>query len=324
MNKFNYLQPKSLEEASKFLKVKTQTSLPFAGGTDVLGLIKNSIISPQNVVNLKQLKNLNTINYVQGKELHIGALTTLAEISEHTVIKEKFTVLSQAAHEVASPQFRNIATIGGNICQRPRCMFYRKDNINCLRKGGDICFAFNGHNKYHCITGGGPCYMVHPSDTAVALLALNAMVSIYSGGKSKIIPIKDFFVLPEIDYTKENILKQGEILEKIIIPLLPEGSKSGYVKFKEREVWDFAIVSVAAVITKKQSVLDTVKLAFGGIAPVPWNDRAIDDLFKGTQAAEGALAAAADKMFPKADILEMNGYKIPLVRNLTKRLLLSL
>lgn len=324
MNKFNYAQPKNLDEAGKLLKKKDASSIAYAGGTDVLGLIKNAIISPENVVNLKSIKNLNKINYVKGKELQVGALVTLAEIEEHSGIKDKFTALAQAAHSVASPQLRNIATIGGNICQRPRCMYYRKENTVCLRKGGDTCFAYQEHNKYHCIVGGGPCFIVHPSDIAVALMALNAKVSIYADGKSKVIPLKDFFILPEVDYTKENILKPGEILEMIIIPEQPAGCKSEFVKFAEREVWDFSVISVAAVALKKQNTIESVKLVFGGVAPIPWNDNEIDSLFVGIKSSEDSIKTATDKMFSKADILGMNGYKLPLVRNLTKRLLLNL
>jgi len=324
MNKFNYIQPKTMNETSNLLKKNSESAIAFAGGTDVLGLIKNSILLPKDVVNLKSLKGLAEIKYVPGREMQIGALVTLAEIADHPVIKEKFTVLAQAAHDVASPQFRNVATLGGNICQRPRCMYFRKESVHCLRKGGDICYAYNGFNKYHCIIGGGPCYIVHPSDTAVALLALNAKVSIYSQGKTRIIPIKDFFVLPDVDFKKENILTAGEIVEKIIIPEQPAGSRSGYVKFMEREVWDFAIVSVAAVLNKSQNKINNVKLAFGGVAPIPWNSNDIDSAFKGIDSSEESLKKVSDNLFSKADILEMNAYKIPLVRNLTKRLLMNL
>ena len=203
-------------------------------------------------------------------------------------------------------------------------MYFRKESINCLRKGGDICYAYNGYNKYHCIIGGGPCYIVHPSDTAVALLALNAKVSIYSQGKTRIIPIKEFFVLPDIDPTRENILKAGEIVEKIIIPEPVTGGTSGYLKFREREVWDFAIVSVAAAVNKSQNIVNNVKLAFGGVAPIPWNSNEIDSAFKGIDTSEESLKKVSDNLFSKADILDMNTYKIPLVRNLTKRLLMSL
>ncbi len=196
MNTFKYIQPKDLKEASKILKSGLPESIAFAGGTDVLGLIKNGIASPEKVVNLKQIQGMSGIKFLPGKGIEIGALTTLVEIAENKQIKEKYNVLAQAASEIASPQFRNVATLGGNLCQRPRCFYFRGD-FHCLRKGGDLCYAVDGNNKFHCIIGGGPCYIVHPSVMAVALLALDASVSIYSGGKSKIIPLKEFFILPE-------------------------------------------------------------------------------------------------------------------------------
>lgn len=324
MNNFNYLQPQTLAEASKLLKKSSSNSIALAGGTDVLGLIKNNIKQPNDVVNLKAIKSLYGIKYTPGKEVHIGTLENLFDIASNPIIKEKFTALSEAANYVASPQFRNIATLGGNLCQRPRCMYFRKESVDCLRKGGDECYAYSGNNKYHCIVGGGPCCIVHPSDTAVALLAMDAKVSIFSEGKSKVIPLKDFFILPDEDFTKENILKPGEIIEKIIIPELPAGSKSKFVKFMEREAWDFAIVSVAAVVAKKQNRLDSVQLGFGGIAPIPWRKNEIDSEFKGIESSENAIKQVTDQLFPDAELLDMNGYKLPLIRNLTKRLLLEI
>ena len=323
MNSFKYQQPKSLQDAGKFLLQNKGLSLPFAGGTDVLGLIKNNIEKPENLVNLKLIKGLGNITYIAGKELRIGALVKLFEIAEHPVVKKNFTVLAQAVKETASPQFRNIATLGGNLCQRPRCFYFRGD-FHCLRKGGDICYAVDGQNKYHCIVGGGPCYIVHPSDSAVALLALNAQVSIYSNGKSRTIPLKDFFILPAVNHTKENILKQGEILEEIIIPEPPNGSKSEYIKFKERAVWDFAVVSVAAVVKKSGDRIENGSVAFGGVAPVPWRIDELNKKLKGLSIKEEDLETFSKLFFKNAFALEKNGYKIPLARNLMKRILINL
>ena len=323
MNSFKYQQPKKIKEAGNFLLHNTGLSLPFAGGTDVLGLIKNNIVNPENLVNLKLINGLDKIIYTSGKEIRIGAMTKLFEIAEHPVINEKFTVLAQAVKEIASPQFRNIATLGGNLCQRPRCYYFRGD-FHCLRKGGDICYAVDGQNKYHCIVGGGPCYIIHPSDSAVALLALNAKVSIYSKGKSKIIPLNEFFIMPEKDHTKENILKQGEIIEEIIIPEPAAGSKSEYIKFKEREVWDFAVVSVGAVLKKSGNKIKSGNVAFGGVAPVPWQIDELNKKLKGQSIKEEDLADFSKLFFKDSVALEKNGYKIPLVRNLLKRILINL
>jgi len=320
MNNFEYLQPKSLSEASEFLKKKKNASLPLAGGTDLLGMMKDYLESPEQVINLKSISGLNKIEYKENNFLEIGSLVTLVEMAENKLIKEKFSILAQAAKEIASPQFRNIATLGGNLCQRPRCFYFRGD-FHCLRKGGDICYAVDGQNKYHCIVGGSPCYIVHPSDTAVALLALNAEVSIFSNGKSRRIPIKDFFVLPDMNHTKENILETGELVEKIIIPDLPKGTTSRYIKIKEREAWDFALVSIGAVITKDGDRISRGKIAFGGVAPVPWEIESLNKKLNGFIPNESNLTNLSKNIFTNAFTLEYNVYKVPLARNLLKKIL---
>ena len=322
MNNFKYLQPKSLQDAGSLMQ-QNKNALLYAGGTDALGLIKNNIISPANLVNLKQIKGLNEIKYTAGKEIKIGALVNLVDIAAHPVIREKFTVLAEAANSIASPQFRNVATIGGNICQRPRCFYFRGD-FHCIRKGGDLCYAAAGENKYHCIVGGDPCYIIHPSDSAVALLALDAKFSIYSDKELRLVPAWDFFILPSTDPTRENILKPGEILESIIIPEPDKGSKSRYIKFMERVVFDFAIVSVAAVVKKSDGKIVKGSVAFGGVAPKPWHIDALNKNLTGLSIDEDSISAFSKKTFTDASPLEKNGYKIPLVRNLLKRILIDL
>ena len=322
MNSFKYLQPKSLQDAGSLMQ-QNKNALLFAGGTDALGLIKNNIISPENLVNLKQIKGLNEIKYTPGKEIKIGALVNLVDIAAHPVITEKFTVLAEAANSIASPQFRNVATIGGNICQRPRCFYFRGD-FHCIRKGGDLCYAAAGENKYHCIVGGDPCYIIHPSDSAVALLALDAKFSIYSDKKLKLVSAWDFFILPSVDPTRENILKPGEILESVVIPEPDKGSKSRYIKFMEREVFDFAVVSVAAVIKKSEGKIAKGSIAFGGVAPKPWHIDALNKSLTGLSTEEENITEFSKKTFTDASPLEKNGYKIPLVRNLLKRILIDL
>jgi xanthine dehydrogenase YagS FAD-binding subunit len=323
MNNFTYLQPKSLDEAGKLLRKNDKKALPLAGGTDVLGMMKDYLVSPESLINLKGIPNLNTIEYTESKSLEIGALATLVDIAENKIINDRFTILAEAAKQIASPQFRNIATIGGNLCQRPRCFYFRGD-FHCLRKGGDVCYAVDSQNKYHCIVGGGPCYIVHPSDTAVALLALDAEISIYSNGKPRRVPIKDFFLLPEKNYTKENILEPGEIVERIIIPDLPKNAKSKYIKFMERETWDFAMVSVGAVIKKNGGSIAGGRVAFGGVAPIPWQIENLNKRLAGLSISESNFSNISKDTFKDAATLEHNAYKVPLARNLLKRVLIEL
>ena len=319
MNNFTYLQPKTLEEASQLLKEEGIQTIPFAGGTDALDLIKTDIINPNRVINLKKISNLSTIEYTAGKGLRIGTMVTIAELAEHNLINEKYSVIAQAAKEIASPQLRNVGTIGGNICQRPRCYYFR-EQFDCIRKGGDTCYAYQGYNKLHCVVGGGPCFIVHPSDMAVALLALDAKVVIFSNGKSRTTPISKFFVLPEEDYLHENILKPGEIITDFQISDLPINTKSGYLKFKERAAWDFALVSIAAVIQMKGKIIQSGRVALGGVAPIPWQEEILNQKLAGLPADENAISQWSKNALKKADPLSLNSYKIQLSQNLLKRL----
>ena len=323
MNNFEYIQPKTLKEASKALRVDWQTSLPFAGGTDLLGMMKDEIESPDKLVNLKSIPGLNNINYTPGKGLSIGALTTIAEIAEHQLITEKYSVLAQAAKEVASPQLRNVGTIGGNICQRPRCWYFRGE-FHCLRKGGDLCYAVDGRNKFHCVIGGGPCFIVHPSDIAVALTALDAKLVIFSGKKSRTISINDFFVLTDINVERENILQPGEIVTEIQIPDLPSNSISDYLKMKERGAWDFALVSVAAIVQKNGSSFSSGRVALGGVAPIPWLDKEVSEQLAGFKINAENIEQLSKKALGEAEPLENNAYKVPLTQNMIKKLLLKI
>jgi len=218
---------------------------------------------------------------------------------------------------------RNMGTIGGNLCQRPRCWYFRGD-FPCLRKGGDECFAVSGENKYHCIIGGGPCYIVHPSDLAVALLALDAKLTIAWKNGSKTVPISQFFVLPEDDPYRENILNPGEIVTAIHVPFKGEDLLSGYLKFKERGAWDFAVVSVAASLKVENGKIEEGKVAFGGMAPKPWQEATLNQTLSGLPISEEALESLKQITLTEADPLEQNGYKLPLARNLMKRLLSNL
>jgi len=320
MNRFEYFQPATLQEAVNLLGREGQNILPMGGGSDLLGLIKHQILSPDALVNLKGIAGLDTISYTAGKGLRIGSQVKVVSIAENAVIRQKYPALSEAAAEVASPQLRNMGTLGGNLCQRPHCWYFRGD-FNCLRKGGDTCFAALGENKYHCITGGDPCFIVHPSDLAVALLALNATISIMSGSSNRTIPLNDFFVLPSDDVMHENILKPGEIITEVFVPELPQGSVSGYIKFRERAAWDFAVVSVAAVLQKSGRKILNGRIALGGVAPRPWLETNVSNLLSNFTVNPGNIEAAAQAALKDAVILEKNDYKIQLTKNLIKRLL---
>jgi xanthine dehydrogenase YagS FAD-binding subunit len=188
-----------------------------------------------------------------------------------------------------------------------------------LRKGGDVCYAVDGENKFHCIIGGGPCFIVHPSDTAVALLALNASLTIFSGKKSRQVHMRDFFVLPDKDVTRENILQPGEIVTEIHVPEAVPGMRSGYLKLKERDVWDFATVSVAAVLQTRGNKIKTARVVLGGVAPKPWLEEHVSNQLAGLTINAENLEKVVSGALKDAEPLEQNAYKIPMARNAIKR-----
>lgn len=323
MNNFTYIKPRNLEEAGKLTGANWTEALLYAGGTDMLGLMKDGIEKPAKLIDLKTLPGLDKIVYTPGKGLKIGALATITSIAEHETINQKYAVLAEAAKQVASPQLRNIGTIGGNLCQRPRCWYFRGD-FHCLRKGGDVCYAVEGESKFHCIIGGGPCFIIHPSDMAPALMALDASVTVISGKKSRQIPLREFFVLPEKIVTRENILAPGDIITEISVPEAPTGLRSGYLKIKEREVWDFATVSAAAAIQVIEGKIVNARVVLGGVAPVPWLEKTLNQTLPGQSLDPQKIEQIAAEALKDAEPLDKNAYKIPLARNAIKQLLVRL
>jgi xanthine dehydrogenase YagS FAD-binding subunit len=322
MKNFTHIKPKNLEEASRALGNNRENALPYAGGSDLLGLMKDGIEQPEKLIDLKTLPGLDKISYSPGKGLTIGALVTIAGIAEHEIINKKFPVLAQAAREVASPQLRGQGTTGGNICQRPRCWYFRGD-FHCLRKGGDTCYAVTGENKFHCIIAGGPCFIVHPSDTAVALLALDASLTIFSGKKSRPVPIQEFFVLPDKNVIRENILEPNEIITEIHVPDTTPGTLSRYLKLKERDVWDFATVSAAAVLQVQGNKIKSARIALGGVAPKPWLEKYVSSQLAGMTINAETLEKLVSGALKEAEPLEQNAYKIPLARSAIKRVIIN-
>src|SRR5438874_1155679 len=227
MKAFEYTSPRDLRQASEQLGNDFSRAKLLAGGIDLLGEMKERIIEPDRVVNLKSVPGLNHLE-AGAKGLRLGALVTLAEIEEHPVVRRSYTALAEAAESVASPQIRNVGTIGGNLCQRPRCWYYRDETVKCLKKGGSKCYAAEeeADNKYNAILGGGPSYIVHPSDCATALVALDARVRYQDrGGKAQEVPAEKFFILPSENVRRENILQHGDIVTEVFIPAPPRGAR---------------------------------------------------------------------------------------------------
>ena len=218
MDKFSYVNATSLKQVTSLLSDSGWGEVMLiAGGTDLLSELKEYIETPKKLVNLKTLPGMDSIS-ADASGLKIGALTTVADIAMHPTIRQHYTVLAQAAGSVATPQIRNVGTLGGNLCQRPRCWYYRDETVNCIKKGGDICYAVDGLSKYHAIFGGDPVYIVHPSDIAPALIALNASIKIVGPEGEKTLKVEEFFTLPTANPFRENVLEPNEIVVEVQVP----------------------------------------------------------------------------------------------------------
>jgi xanthine dehydrogenase YagS FAD-binding subunit len=323
MENFSYSRPASLREASAQLTSKEHDKIAvLAGGTDLVGSMKDNLLAPERLVHIKHLRELQGIRPGKGT-LRIGAATLLADVVEHEAVQQQTPLLAMAAGKIGTPQIRNMGTIGGNLCQRPRCWYFR-NNFPCYKHGGNQCFSVLGENEYHAILEGGPSFIVHPSDSAPALVALGATVKILSGDRERPVPIEKFFVLPKQDPRRENILQPNEILTEIEVPVAPAGSKAIYVKEMVRETWDFNICSVAAMLTLDGGVVKDARIVLGGVAPIPYRSVKAEAALQGKRldeaTAELAGAAAVDGARP----MTQNGYKVQLAQAVVKRALLSL
>jgi xanthine dehydrogenase YagS FAD-binding subunit len=273
------------------------------------------------LVNLKAMDGPRGIT-INRQGVTIGGLTTLAAIAADARLRRGHAVLVEAAESIATPQIRNVGTIAGNVCQRPWCWYYR-NGFKCLKNGGNTCFSAGGENEFHAIFGGGPSYIVHPSDTAPALVALDAQFKIVSSKGERTVAARDFFTLPAVNAVTENILKDGEVLAEVRVPAAAPGTRSKYAKVMDRETWTHAIVSAAVSLQIQDGICRAARIVLGGVAPIPWALPAVDSMLAGKPITE-ALAADAGKLaVAGARPLAKNGYKVPLTEALVKRTILE-
>lgn len=322
MDNFSYGRPATLRDAAAQLGKEHNRVMLVAGGTDVLGEIKDNLRAPERLVSIRHLKELQGIRSSR-TGVRIGAATLLADIAESEAVQQQVPLLAMAAGKVGTPQIRNMGTIGGNLCQRPRCWYYR-NNYPCFKHGGNACFSAAGENDFNAILEGGPSFIVHPSDTAPALVALGATVTIATGARERSVPIAEFFVTPRQDVRRENILQPNEILTAIDVPNAPAGSKAIYVKEMTRETWDFALCSVAAMVTVQNGVVQQARIVLGGVAPRPYRAAAAEAALVGKVLDEASATAAGKASVEGARPLAKNGYKVPLTKAVVKRALLAL
>ena len=327
MKQFDLFEPTSISEATGFLTQFGAKAKVVAGGSDLLGGIMKDWVTGKGMPLPDQVIDLTTIPDLKGVKsgadgFHIGTTTTLSEVIEHQDLAAKVPLLAQAASSVASPLIRNFGTLGGNINQRPRCWFFRGENFACYKKGGDFCYAVTGDNRYHAIIGGELCYIVHPSDTATALLALNAQAKISGASGERTVAFDDYFHGPREDVLTENVLKPNEVLTEVFVPNPADGAKMAWSKLKDRQVYDFAVVSVAAVFTVDGGAWKDGRITLGGVAPVPYRAAVVENALKGKD-IKSSLKAAAAQIRTVARPMSLNAYKIDLAQGLIERTILD-
>ncbi|HYR79118.1 MAG TPA: FAD binding domain-containing protein [Candidatus Dormibacteraeota bacterium] len=323
MNRFEVIAPVDLASASRLLAEDGHVAL--AGGVDVLDLAKQNIVAPVALVNLKGLKSLGGIEVRPSGELRLGATAKLSEVAEHRAIRAKFAAIADAAGEAATPQIRNLGTVGGNIMQRPRCWYFRNPDVNCLKKGGDKCYAIGGLNRYHSILGGGPSYIVHPSNLAPALVAFRASARIVGPSGERVVELEKFFALPTVDPKRENLLQAGEIITEVIVPAPAANSRSVYVEAREKQSFDWPLVSAAVVIEHApgaKSIRDA-RVVMGAVAPVPWRSVEAEEVVKAGTLDEPRARAAAEAALKNAQPMSDNAYKVVIAKVIVRRAIMA-
>jgi xanthine dehydrogenase YagS FAD-binding subunit len=327
---FELHQPRSLSEAVELLAEHGTRARPLGGGTDlVAGMMRDQIIGPglpypAHLVDITGLPELSRIS-VDGRGALIGAATTLTTIAESTELGDSWPMLTAAAGEVASPEIRSIGTLGGNLNQRPRCWFFRNRDFDCAKKGGDICYAVKGDNRYNAVLEGHLCYIVHPSDLATAMLALEAEAHVVSPRGERTIAFDDYFIGPDQDLLRENVLAPDELLTEVFVPTPTAGTRQAWQKINEKgaPTWDFALASVAVAVVADDGVWRSGRVVLGGVAPVPYRATVVEQALAGRD-IRSALPEAVAALRKVAKPMRHNGYKVDLVAYLLERVFATL
>lgn len=332
MRSFRLHEPATVDEALVELRNHGSEARPVGGGTDlVAGVMRDQLIGsampyPSHLIDLTTVPELTGIEIGENGSARIGATTTLAQIASSPELARRWPLLTMAAAEVATPEIRALGTLGGNLHQRPRCWFFRNKDFDCIKKGGDICFAVKGDNRYNAILGGHLCYIVHPSDLATALLALGARAHIASGsedGRTHEVHFDEYFVGPQQDLARENVLGPDELLTEVVIPPVRPHTRHAWQKLNDKgqPTWDFALVSVAASITTRDGVWEGGRIVLGGVAPVPYRATALEEALAG-QEIRSALPDAIAELRALARPMRRNAFKLRLMETLIERTVL--
>lgn len=325
MRSFEYASARSLDETFALLGQDAGGAIrPLAGGTDLLTLMKAEIATPTQLVDIKRVAELPRTIDETAAGVRIGALTTLSAIESNATLLARYTALPEAVAAAATPQLRNMATLGGNLLQRPRCWYFRNALFDCWLKGGTECQARDGENEYHAIFDASPCVAVHPSDPPAALVALDATVRLRGPQGERTVALADFFAPPTPERRTENRLGADELILDVTIPTPVAGTRSTYLKAMDRKVWSFALVGLAAVLRVEDGRIAAARLVLSGVANVPWRAEAAEQLLLGAAPDDATFARAAEAALADAAPLAHNAYKVPLAQALIRRALSAL
>jgi xanthine dehydrogenase YagS FAD-binding subunit len=322
MNRFAIVTPADLKSAAR--ELSRPNTMAMAGGVDLLDLLKLDLAAPATVVNLKHLPELQGIELAPSGELRLGALATLHEVGAHPQVRERFTAIAEAADEAATPQLRNLGTVGGNLLQRPRCWYFRNPLVNCLKKGGVRCYSVSGLNRYNAILGGGPSFIVHPSNLAPALIAFQASAQISGPDGDRTVLLEKFFTPPSIDPRRENDLKPGEIIIRVNVPAPPAGARSAYLEAREKQSFDWPLAAAAVVLDApaRGAKVSSARVVMGAVAPIPWRSPDAESALAGATVDPARARAAAEAALKGAVALSENSYKIAIAKVIVRRAIL--
>lgn len=322
MKNFSYYQPKTIDQAVGLLDKKWGTTELLAGGTDLHDLQKEYVAQPDKVVSVTGIKELSGIK-IDGGMATIGAATKLAEIADHAQLRKVASAVTAAAEIIGGPQIRNMGTLGGNLCQRNRCWYFRDEHVHCLLKGGDKCFALDGENIYHAIfTQGHKCVIVHPSTLAPGLIALGASANVQGPKGKRTIELAKFFHAPTSASEREHVLAPDELVVSVTIPLAT-GVKSASYEVRHKHAWDWPEVQAAVALKVDGRRASDVKIVLGHVAPTPHIATAAAKAIEGKDVTEATATAAGKAAAEGAKPLSQNGYKVKLVEVAVKRALLT-
>lgn len=323
MRAFEYVSPDKKEQAVSLLSANWDEALPLAGGTDLLTLMKDDIVTPKRLVNIKEIQEMRGISADPRRGLRIGALTTIQDLADNPIVRRAYPVISHTANEVAGPQIRNMGTVGGNLCQRPRCWYYRAGFGLMAKDESGASLIPTGDNRYHAILGNnGPAYFVSPSSLAPLFIALGATLKVFGPSGKRDIPAEKFYRIPQSDTEREYDLKPNEIITEVVIPPLGD-AKSATYEVRQKDAMDWPLALAAVVLKMSAGRVSAARIVMGHVAPMPWRSQEAEQALVGKTISEETAQAAGNAAVASAKNLGRNGYKIQIARVAVKRAILE-